>query len=321
MGSLDLPHASSFKGGSETFLRNVLESIVKTYLRKNPTANTIWELVQSFDSENLCYDHFTFRTFKVDGYGINSLSSFFMDYGYKVGGSLDFPKKKSRVLWFSPPDVQVPNDGHGLGNGPLPRIVIAEVLVEELSPESQEIIKKYLKQEGGKQAVLSSILGSLIWEKPTWTDFKQLAKENEFAAWTLIHGYTMNHLAFAVHRFKHRFSDIKSIKQYLEEKEFKLNTDGGILKVSEDGLLLQVSTISEKLAVEFADGVTETIPASYIEFTQRLVLPQFKDVPCHEIKEIHRREAFEVDSANNIMESTRFILRYVEVNGSRGLNL
>lgn len=69
------------------------------------------------------------------------MSSFFTDYGYKVGGSLDFPKKKSRVLWFSPPDVHVPNDGHGLGNGPLPRIVIAEVLVEELSPESQVYIK------------------------------------------------------------------------------------------------------------------------------------------------------------------------------------
>lgn len=122
----------------------------------------------------------------------------------------------------------------------------------------------------------------------------------------------MNHLAFSVHRFKHQFSDIKFIKQFLEEKEFKLNTDGGVIKglfysyyshgngfiinhylirmkkyisVSLDGLLLQVSSISDKLAVEFSDGVTETIPASYIEFTQRLVLPQFKDVPFDEVME------------------------------------
>ncbi|CAH2033825.1 unnamed protein product [Thlaspi arvense] len=176
MGSLDLPHASSFKGGSEIFLRNVFENILKTYLRKNPTAKTIWKLVQSVDNEKICYDHFTFRTFKVDGYGIDSLSSFFMDYGYKIGGGLDFPKKKLRVLWFSPPDVHVPNDGHGLANGPLPRLVIAELLVDELSFESQEIVRRYLIPEGGKQAVLSSTLGSLIWEKPTWTDFKQLAK-------------------------------------------------------------------------------------------------------------------------------------------------
>ncbi|KAL1195749.1 2-oxoadipate dioxygenase/decarboxylase [Cardamine amara subsp. amara] len=310
MDSVDLPHTSSFKGGSEIFLRNVFENIVKTYLRKNPTAKTIWELVQSLDNEKISYDHFTFRTFKVDGYGIDSLSSFFMDYGYKTGGGLDFPNKKIRVIWLSPPDVHVPNDGHGLGNGPLPRVVMAEVLVDELSLESQGVIRKYLKPEGGKQAVLSSTLGSLIWEKPTWTDFKILAKESEIAAWTLIHGYTMNHLAFAVHRFKHRFSDIKCIKQYFEGKGFELNTDGGILKVSQDGLLLQVSTISEKLPVKFADGVTEIIPASYIEFTQRQILPQFKDLPHDEIKEFHRREAFKVNSANNIMESTRFTTKF-----------
>ena len=63
-----------------------------------------------------------------------------MDYGYKIGGGLDFPKKKLRVLWFSPPDAQAPNDGHGLANGPLPRLVIAEVLVDELSLESQVLL-------------------------------------------------------------------------------------------------------------------------------------------------------------------------------------
>ncbi|ESQ46647.1 hypothetical protein EUTSA_v10000255mg [Eutrema salsugineum] len=306
MGSLDLPNASSFKGGSETFLLDVLESILKTYLRKNPMAKTVWELVQSVDNEKISYDHFFFRTFKVDGYGIDSLSNFFMDYGYKIGGKLDFPKKKVRVLWLSPPDLHVPGYRHGLGNGPLPRLVFAELLVDKLSSESQDIIRKYLKPQGGKQAILSSTLGSLIWEKPTSTDFNQLAKESEYAAWTLIHGYTMNHLAFAVHRLKHRFSDIKCVQEYLEEQEFELNKDGGVLKVSQDGLLLQVSLMSEKLPVEFADGVTETTTASYIEFVQRLILPEFKDLPCDEIREFHRREGLEQASAYHIMESTRF---------------
>lgn len=63
-----------------------------------------------------------------------------MDYGYKIGGELEFSKNKSKVKWFSPPDVHVPHDGHGLTNGPLPRIVIAEVLLDQLSPESQVLI-------------------------------------------------------------------------------------------------------------------------------------------------------------------------------------
>ncbi|XP_010477778.1 PREDICTED: uncharacterized protein LOC104756828 [Camelina sativa] len=305
MGSFNLPHTSPSKGGSETFLRNVFENILKTYLKKNPTANKIWELVQSVDNEKIVYDHFTFKTLKVDGYGIDSLSSFFMDYGYKVRGEYYFPKNL-RVLWFSPPDFHVPVDGHGLSNGSLPQLVLAEVVVDELSPESQEIIKKYLKPEGGKQSLLSCILGNLIWEKPTWTDFNTLAKENEFAAWVLIHGYTMNHLAFSVHRFKHRFSDIICLKEYLEGKGFELNKDGGVLKVSQDGLLLQLSSISEKLAVEFADGVIETVPASFIEFIDRQVLPQFKDLPHDQIEEYHRRKDFDFDNGKNILDSARF---------------
>ncbi|CAH8278845.1 unnamed protein product [Arabidopsis lyrata] len=194
MASLDLAHTSSFKGGSETFLRNVFENILKTYLRKNPTTKRIWELIQSLDNEKICYDHFTFMTLKVDSYGIDSLSSFFMNYGYKIG------------------------------NGPLPRLVMGEILVDELSPESQAIIRKYLKPEG----------------------------------------------------------------------------------VSTDGLLLQVSSISEKLPVEFADGVTKLVPASYIEFTDRLVLPQFKELPYDQIKEFHRREDFALNNADNILESSRF---------------
>lgn len=59
--------------------------------------------------------------------------------------------------------------------------------------------------------------------------------------------------------------------------------------MSQDGLLIQISSISERLAVEFADGVTEIIPASYIEFTQRLALPQFKDMPSDEVTERNRR--------------------------------
>ena len=33
-----------------------------------------------------------------------------------------------------------------------------------------------MKPEGGKQAILSSTLGSLIWEKPTSAEFNQLVK-------------------------------------------------------------------------------------------------------------------------------------------------
>lgn len=52
-----------------------------------------------------------------------------------------------------------------------------------------------------------------------------------------------------------------------------------IVIVSPDGLLLQSSTVADSIPFEFSDGVKERVPCSYIEFAQRLVLPQYKDLP------------------------------------------
>ena len=56
-------------------------------------------------------------------------------------------------------------------------------------------------------------------------------RESDFAAWVLIHGYMMNHLAFSVHRLKHQFSDIKCIKEYLEERDSNSTTTEEFSKV------------------------------------------------------------------------------------------
>ncbi|KAK8699806.1 hypothetical protein V6N13_115883 [Hibiscus sabdariffa] len=62
----------------------------------------------------------------------------------------------------------------------------------------------------------------------------------------------------------------------------------------------------------FSDGINESVPCSYIEFAERLVLPQYKNLPkreilaifsvdrMHKIKESHRQDRFEV----KIFEST-----------------
>lgn len=76
-----------------------------------------------------------FRT-KVDGYGINSLAGFFMDFGYTPREELRFPAKKLKALWFSPPASYYVQSGTGV-DGPLPRIFISELLVEEMSSQCQ----------------------------------------------------------------------------------------------------------------------------------------------------------------------------------------
>ncbi|TVU30450.1 hypothetical protein EJB05_22074 [Eragrostis curvula] len=253
---------------------------------------------------------------KVDGYGINSLAEFFTDFGYVPREELRFPAKKLRALWFSPPT----NDcytGTGI-YGPLPRIFISELLVDELTVQSQEIIHKYIRTsgKGNKHAALASTSGELTWEKPIYSDFLVLSRESEYAAWTLVNGYALNHATIATHRLESDIKSISKFNKFVEDNGFKLSSEGGILKVSPDGLLQQSSTVADSGLFTFADGVTESIPRSYIEFAERLLLPQFKGLQDEEmfsfmksklfilVKEHHRRDGFEVGNADKIFEST-----------------
>lgn len=290
---------------SETFFRDALASMEKTYLSKNLTVSSVLDLVRTYDGGQVCYDHFAFRTFNVDNCGISALAQFFIDFGYVARGELSFPAKHLRALWFSPPQHLLNCNGEGV-NGPLPRIFISELLVDKLSPEAQAIIKKYtsISSSGSKYAALASVLGSLTWPTPLFSDYQQLASESEYAAWTLVNGYALNHLTISVHRLKSDVQKIGKLNELIQFNKFKLNTEGGILKVSPDGGLLQSSTVADSMVFHFAEGVSESVPASYIEFAERLVLPEYENLPADKILELHRRDGFEVGNADKIFEST-----------------
>lgn len=295
---------SSFQGG-ESFFRSVLGNMEAVYLNKNPTAKAVLQLVRSADGDQICYDHFAFRTFGVNGHGIDSMSRFFLDFGYERREELRFPAKKLKAFWFSPPKVSTSYHGSGV-NGPLPRIFISELLVDQLSPEAQDIIEKYtdISRCGKDYAALAIALGVLTWEKPSYPEFQQLARESEYAAWTLVNGYALNHVTISTHRLTSNLKSIGNLNQFIEENGFNLNSEGGTLKVSPDGLLLQSSTVADSTSFEFSDGITETVPCSYIEFAERLLLPQYKDLPPEKVEEFHRRDGFEVGNADKIFEST-----------------
>ncbi|XP_024956677.1 uncharacterized protein LOC102612790 isoform X2 [Citrus sinensis] len=284
----DRDPSSSFQGG-ESFFRTVLQSMEAVYLNRNPTAKAVLELVQSSGNNQICYDHIAFRTF-----GLKRLAL--------LEGLVDVYLLSICDVTFS---FHYPDGGSGV-NGPLPRVFISELLVDQMSPQIQEIIRKYTETSGSgkKHAALASALGSLTWGKPLYSEFQQLARESEYAAWTLVNGYAVNHVTISIHHLKSQLNNIKSLNQFIEDNGFRLNSEGGVLKVSPDGLLLQSSTVADSFPFCFSDGVTESVPCSYIEFAERLVLPQYKNLPEAEVKEFHRRDGFEVGNADKIFEST-----------------
>ncbi|BBN05576.1 hypothetical protein MPTK1_3g14320 [Marchantia polymorpha subsp. ruderalis] len=285
-------------------LRNLLSGIVKPYLEKNPTAVTALQLIRKEDPGPVCYDHFAFRTFGVDGCGIDSIAQVFLDLGYKTRDELRFPAKKLRALWFSPPEHLYGVAGE-LENGPVPRIFISELLVDQLSEKSQSIIRKYTKDatQCARHAAAASVLNSLTWPTPSFADYQHLASESEYAAWTLVNGYSLNHATVSVHRLS-QMCHISKLNEFLQEHGIKLNSEGGITKVSPDGGLQQSSSVADSVQYAFADGEVKKVPGSYIEFAERLVLPVFSSLSDEQIQECHRREGFEVGNADKIFEST-----------------
>jgi hypothetical protein len=54
--------------------------------------------------------------------------------------------------------------------------------------------------------------------------------------------------------------------------------------VSPDGRLLQASTEADVGSFTFAGGHVAGVPRSYIEFAERLVLPEFEHLPRDEVR-------------------------------------
>eukprot|EP00850_Spirogloea_muscicola_P021409 SM000247S08298 [mRNA] locus=s247:39542:41649:- [translate_table: standard] len=248
----------------------------------------------------------------VDGLGIDALAAFFLAAGYERRDELLFSAKKLRAFWFAPPpeadDVgpQDPTAGGDEVAGPLPRVFISELLVDELSAPAQSVIRRYTAAAAAlaQHAMVSRITGVLPWPVPGIADYQALARESEYAAWTLVNGFALNHATVSVHRLQPNLNDLESLVNALQDEGFILNEEGNVIKVSPDGGLLQSATIADPVPYVLANGETLQVPASYIEFAERRVLATFSHLPLELVQEKHRRDGFEVSNADKIFEST-----------------
>ena len=81
--------------------------------------------------------------------------------------------------------------------------------------------------------------------------------------------------------------------ELLQQRGYQLNTVGGLIKGSEEDLLIQAATMADKQLVDFKDAGKQEISSCYYEFAQRF---QQKDGQLF--------QGFVPDSANKIFEST-----------------
>lgn len=290
---------------SNIVLKQVLGGLMQRYKERVPDVQgvinaMIKEGVISSANE-IENDHIAFRTMGVPHLGIKSLEKLFLQYGYTRMDHYFFPAKKLNAYWYAPPSHEYP------------RIFISELIVEQLSSETQKTIRSYTDEvttdpvdsiDLDDAPAVDSFLHSGLWRLPTLEDFLALSQESEYAAWVIYNRYYLNHFTVSVHNLKQGYNTVADFNIFLERNGFKLNDSGGKIKTSPDGNLLQSSTVAEMINATFANGVQHTISGSYVEFAERKVLAKYADLPANEIKREHRREGFEAGNADKIFEST-----------------
>ncbi|WP_295768848.1 DUF1338 domain-containing protein [uncultured Mucilaginibacter sp.] len=267
---------------------------------KKITQALVGQCVVSSQDE-IVNDHIAFRTLGVPHLGIQSFEKIFLHHGYQKRDYYYFEGKKLNAFWYAPPSEQYP------------RIFISELIVDQLSSAAQDIISKYtyhitadpvanLNLDNGEE--VGKFFHTSLWTLPTKQDYETLLIESEYAAWVIYNRYYLNHYTISVHALKAGYNTLEEFDAFVEGLGIKLNNAGGVVKISADGLLKQSSTVAEMQSATFADGETMLIAGSYVEFAERLILPQYKNLPVDDIKATHRRDGFETNNADKIFEST-----------------
>lgn len=222
----------------------------------------------------------------MNGHGIDSMAKIFLDFGYTQKDELSFPAKKLKAFWFSPPHASH-SEGDGV-EGPLPRIFISQLLVDQMSAEAQvcsecihllaSVLHLLVFCSIATTAASSSRKSSISTPKclaedtstrllavpldpwhgirpliPSFNDSLSpvslpnslllllnylclvillwfITRESEYTAWTLVNGYALNHATISVHRLDSHLNHINDLNQFVQDKGFRLNSEGGILK-------------------------------------------------------------------------------------------
>lgn len=256
--------------------------------------------VISSESE-IVNDHIAFRTLGVPFLGINSIEKIFLHYGYEKKDYYFFEGKKLNAFWYAPPSPEYP------------RIFISELLVKDLSNTAVALINKYTEHITSDPVdaldlndvdAVGNFFYASLWDLPTIEDYQTLAKESEYAAWVIYNRYYLNHYTISVHELKVGYNTMETFNSFLLDIGIKLNNSGGIIKQSPDGLLKQSSSVAKMMKATFKNGKKMEIPGSYVEFAERLALPEFKDIPISQLTRTQRRDGFESANADKIFEST-----------------
>jgi hypothetical protein len=234
----------------------LFEKLWTGYSEMNPSAYKIHRLLKD-EGEEIINDHIAFRTYDIPGIDIESLASIFLKSGYVERGSYSFEEKKLRAKHYE----------HT--SDPLaPKVFISELITSGFSQivrdTANHVAKRTLEVVKDSDKLVFALNQ---WHPISYKVYNELLEESEYAAWVYVYGYRANHFTIFINHLK-KYRSIESLNAFIKKSGFTLNSSGGEIKGTREELLMQSSTLADKIEVKFEEG-SYNIPGCYYEFAQR----------------------------------------------------
>lgn len=258
-------------------INELLASIWQQYLQVTPTATKVHQLLGK--NQPIINDHIAFRTFNLARVNLSKLSQHFTALGYVEKDQYQFKAKKLMAKHFEHQDKN------------LPKIFISELLVEQLSQDSQIIINQLVAQTDELIISQPAVLYSGRHWQLNYAEYQALLAESEYAAWLAAWGFRANHFTVSINHLNH-ISDVQAINTLLKQHNIQLNSSGGEIKGNKGVMLEQSATVADQIPVTFSDKKV-TIASCFYEFAKR-----------YPMKNGELFQGFVEASADKIFEST-----------------
>jgi hypothetical protein len=262
----------------------IFDELWSDYSKRTPSAKKIKALFES-KGEMVKNDHVAFRTFDIAPINIDVLSTLFLENGYEYVNDYQFDKKKLVAKHFA---HKTDKDA--------PLVFISELITKECSQELQAIVHDLIKSVDFSELSANELLfKGRLWDTPSYRLYSMLLEESEYAAWLYVNGFCANHFTVNVNELEN-FDSLEEVNDFLEYKNYKLNSSGGKIKGSKADFLEQSSVLADKIEVDFQEGRFE-VTSCYYEFAFR-----------HQVNgELFK--GFIANSADKIFESTDMLIK------------
>lgn len=275
------------KTTSIKLMKGLVENLWQQYLRRVSYARTYSDMVTARGGK-VVHDHIAFRTFNTNTgeqpSGIRAFGHLLEILNYRKAGKYKFPKMMASAAHYEHPDPL------------LPKIFVSQLEVAELPEWAQHIIRSsvaetpYLMSDEAielmnilgdngsitneaAEILIEEITGYLRrpWKLPMREDLLKINDISQYAAWTLLHGNSVNHFA--------AFINLQNVSDWPDiEATCRAMAAAGIpmkdqMEGEKGSILRQSATQAVKEIISFRgeNDEIEDMPwtYAYYEFTER----------------------------------------------------